>query len=177
MPDPIETNTEVAADETPAAPKADAPIILPDDHPLVKTLAAQKETLRELREKSKRLDEIDEANKTELQKAVERAEAAEKAAEVAESARLRASIAAKHGVPEALLTGSTEEQLEAAASALLSFKGTTPSAPSSDGQGKTGDPVSNSVKQLTREDIKSFTAEQIDAAEKAGQLDTLLGRA
>lgn len=176
MPDTEVPEVETPAVETPA-PSTDGPIQLPEDHPLVKTLAAQKELIRGLKDKAGRLDELEEANKTELQKALERADAAEKAAETAEAARLRASIAARHGVPEALLTGSTEEQLEAAATALLSFKGTTPSAPSSDGQGRTGDPVSNSVKQLTREDIKSYTAEQIDAAEKAGQLDTLLGRA
>lgn len=175
MTDPIETPTEVPAVETPAAPKGDAPITLPDDHPLVKTLAAQKETLRELREKARRLDEIDEANKTELQKAIERAEAAETAAVAAESARLRASIAAKHGVPEALLFGSTEEQLEEAAQTLLAFKGTPPSTPSSDGQGRQGEPVSDGVKQLTREDLRSMTPDDINKARTAGQLNALMG--
>ena len=117
-------------------PAADAgPIQLPDDHPLVKTLAAQKEQIKELKGKASRLDEIEEAQKTELQKAIERAERAEQAAVDAEAARLKASIAAKHGVPEALLAGSTEEALEESAQSLLAFKGTPPGAPSSDGLG------------------------------------------
>lgn len=32
------------------------------------------------------------------------------------------------------------------------------------------------TQQLTAEDLKGMTAEQIDAAREAGQLDTLLGR-
>ena len=157
-------------------PAADAgPIQLPDDHPLVRTLAAQKEQIKELKGKAGRLDEIEEAQKTELQKAVERAERAEQAAAAAESARLKASIAAKHGVPEALLTGSTEEALEESAQVLLAFKGTPPSAPSSDGQGKTGDPVSAGVKQLTREEFSKLSPEEKIAAHENGAINNLLG--
>lgn len=54
---------------------------LPADHPLVKTLAAQKTEIKELRAKSKRLDDIDEAAKTQAQKDADRVAAAE--AEVA----------------------------------------------------------------------------------------------
>ena len=172
-----DTTEPVAVEEPVVEPTAtDAgPIHLPDDHPLVKTLAAQKELIKDLKGKAGRLDEIEEANKSELQKAIERAERAEQAAVVAESARLKASIAAKHGVPEALLTGSTEEALEEAAHVLLAFKGVTPSAPSSDGQGKTGSSVSSGVKQLSDADLESMSPTQINAARKAGQLDHLLG--
>lgn len=128
----------------------------------------------ELKAKAKQFDEFQDAQKTEQQKLTERAERAEQALVAAESARLRASIAAKHGVPEVLLSGSTEEALEEAATALLAFKGTPPSAPSSDGQGNQGPSVSDSVKQLTREDIQSMTPEQIVTARAAGQLKTLL---
>jgi hypothetical protein len=177
MTEPIEPTPAPPAVEPTPAPLADAPITLPDDHPLVKTLAAQKESLKELREKAKRLDEIEEANKTELQKALDRAEAAEKAASSAESARLRASIAAKHGVPEALLTGSTEEALEEAATALLAFKGTQPTAPSPDGQGNVGVPITGQSKQITSVDeLKKLSPEEVNAARRAGRLDQLLGK-
>lgn len=45
---------------------------LPDDHPLVKTLAAQKATIRELRAKASRLDEIEESQKSEAEKVADR---------------------------------------------------------------------------------------------------------
>jgi len=177
MPEPIEPTPAPPVVETTPAPLADAPITLPDDHPLVKTLAAQKDALKELREKAKRLDEIEEANKTELQKALDRAEAAEKAASSAESARLRASIAAKHGVPEALLTGSTEEALEQAAIALLAFKGHQPTAPSPDGQGSVGVPISAQAKQVTSEDtLNNLPYQEVNRLRREGKLDGLLGK-
>ena len=177
MTEPIEPTPAPPAVEPTPAPPTDAPITLPDDHPLVKTLAAQKESLKELREKAKRLDEIEEANKTELQKALDRAEAAEKAASTAESARLRASIAAKHGVPEALLSGSTEEALEEAAAALLAFKGTQPVAPSPDGQGAQGIPLPGQAKQITSEDeLKQLSPKEQLEARRDGRLDKLLGK-
>ena len=126
-------------------------------------------------DKAKRLDDIEDANKSELQKLQDQLAAAQKVAADAETARLRASIANKHGVPEGLLTGSTEEALEESATALLAFKGKPPAAPSSDGQGKQGDAVSGQVKQLTREDLKSMTPEQIVAAQDAGQLNEMQG--
>jgi predicted nucleic acid-binding Zn-ribbon protein len=45
---------------------------LPDDHPLVKTLAAQKSAIRELKAKASRLDEIEEAQKSEAEKVADR---------------------------------------------------------------------------------------------------------
>lgn len=72
---------------------------------------------------AKRLVEIEEANKTESQKAIDRAEAAEKRAAELEARTTRAEVAAAKGVPVELLTGSTTEELEAAADALIKFKG------------------------------------------------------
>lgn len=45
---------------------------LPDDHPLVKTLAAQKAQMKELKAKASRLDEIEEAQKSEAEKVADR---------------------------------------------------------------------------------------------------------
>lgn len=118
------------------------PIVLPDDHPLVKTLAAQKELIKELKAKAGRVDELEDSSKTELQKLTERLEAAEKRANEVAAEKLRSDVARVKGVPVELLTGSDEETLNAQADALLAFKGNPPSAPSSDGQGKTGAAVS-----------------------------------
>lgn len=77
----------------------------------------------------KRLKELEDRDKTETQRAIERAEAAEKALATAEHTALRSRIAHAKGVPEALLSGGTEEELTAAAEALLEFKGKTPTGP------------------------------------------------
>ena len=90
----------------------------------------------ELKGKAAKLDEAEAANKTELQRAQEAAQAAEKRAADAEGKALRAEVASAKGVPAALLTGSTKEELEAAADALLEFKGAgTPPVPPPAGDG------------------------------------------
>lgn len=109
----------------PSAPDpapADAPAQLPDDHPLVKTLAAQKDELKALREKARRLDEIDEASKTEAQKAAEKLAAAEKAAADAEARVLRRDLALEHKLSKddaALLDTITDEASMKALAARL----------------------------------------------------------
>jgi len=80
---------------------------------------------------AKRLAEIEEANKTEAEKTAERLAAAEKRAAELEAKALKAEVAAAKGVPVSLLTGSTQEELEAAADALIEFRGEQKQAPSS----------------------------------------------
>ena len=78
---------------------------------------------------AEKLQELEEAKKSELQKAQEAADKAQKQAEeaLAEAARLR--IAAKHGIGEDhldLLTGSSDDELEAKAQKLSALiKSTT----------------------------------------------------
>lgn len=165
-PEPVETSEPV--EETPTDYAAEAE--------KWKALARKNEQrAKENADKAKRLDDLEESQKTELQKLQDQLAAAQSAAATAEAARLRASIAAKHGVPEALLTGSTEEALEEAATALLAFKGTQPSAPSPDGQGKQGDPLNSGVKQITSlDELEKLTPEQVNQARREGRLDTLL---
>lgn len=78
----------------------------------------------ELKAKADKLAEIEESQKTEAQKAEERLAAAEQRAAELELKADRAEVAAEKGVPASLLTGSTREELEAAADALIEFKGT-----------------------------------------------------
>lgn len=77
----------------------------------------------DLKAKATKYAEWEESQKTESQKAIDRAEAAEKRAAELEARTTRAEVAAAKGVPVELLTGSTTEELEAAADALIKFKG------------------------------------------------------
>lgn len=77
----------------------------------------------ELKAKAEKLREFEESQKTEAQKAQERLEAAEKRAAELELKAARAEVAAAKGVPAELLKGSTQEELEASADALIAFRG------------------------------------------------------
>lgn len=78
---------------------------------------------KENTEAAKRLSEIEEANKTEAQKAAERLTALERENEALKTSSLRAEVAAAKGVPLALLTGASREELEAQAEALIAYRG------------------------------------------------------
>lgn len=130
----------------------DAPIELPADHPLVKTLAAQKAEIKELKGYKTRVDEIEEAQKTELQKAQDRADAAELALAEREAQEaltaLVADVADVKKVPAAVLRGSTREELEAHADTYLASLPVIPNAPSADGLGEVGGTVTGSDDDL-----------------------------
>lgn len=72
---------------------------------------------------ARRLAELEEAQKTEIQKATERAEQAERELAQTRLDAARHKVAAQHGVPADLLSGSTEDELEAAAQKLIAFRG------------------------------------------------------
>lgn len=93
-------------------------ITLPDDHPLVKTLEAQKATIKELKEKAARLAQIEDEQKTEAERVAERlataeAEAASVPQKVAE--QLRGYLIGLHGISnedaELFLTANDPELL------------------------------------------------------------------
>lgn len=85
----------------------------------------------ELKAAASKLSEIEEANKTEAEKVAERLATAEKRAADLEVKALRSDVALAKGVPVALLTGSTQEELEAAADALIEFRGEQKQTPTS----------------------------------------------
>jgi len=174
--DPVVDETPAETVDPPAATDAPDPSAEAEKW---KALARKNELrAKENADKAKRYDEFEEAQKSEQQKLIERAERAESALQAAETGRIRASIAAKHGVPESLLTGSTEEALEEAAVALLAFKGVPPAAPSSDGQGRQGAPLDGQRKaQITSlDELNKLTPAEVNAARREGRLDTLLGK-
>lgn len=91
---------------------------LPADHPLVKTLAAQKAAIKELKSKASRLDALEEAQKTDAEKFADRiskaeAEAASVPSKVALA--LREHLVGLHEIDpddaELFLTGNTPELL------------------------------------------------------------------
>ena len=75
-----------------------------------------------MKAKAARLDDLEAQNKTEAERAAERLAAAEKRAAELEAKANRAEVAASKGIPAELLTGSTVEELEASADALIKFK-------------------------------------------------------
>lgn len=86
-----------------------------------------------LKDKAAKFDQAQEAAKSELQKAQDRAsdfEAKYNASEKALAAmKARSKVASETGVPEALLTGETEEDCKKFAESLLKWRGNAPSAP------------------------------------------------
>lgn len=126
-------------------------------------------------DKAKRFDEFEESQKTEQQKLADKLAAAEKRALDLEEAKVRAEIAAATGVPSALLSGATEDELRASAEALLAFRGEKPKPDF--GGGDRGGDVGGQGKQITsKSELDSMTPEQINQARRDGRLDTLLRR-
>ncbi len=126
--------------------------------------------------KAKRFDEFEEASKTELQKAADRATAAEaKFAEI-EARAMRAEVAAAKGIPATLLSGTTQEELEASADALIAFKGTA--VKPDFGAGDRGNDV-GAKKQMTLSEMQALYASKdyaaIETARVDGRLTTVLG--
>lgn len=71
-----------------------------------------------------KLTQLEEASKSELQKAIDRATAAEASLADKEAEALRLTVAARHGISADnldLLTGSTEDELEAKAKKIASL--------------------------------------------------------
>lgn len=103
----------------------------------------------DLKTKASQLDEIEESKKSEVEKANSRVAELEAQLEEAQSSIVRSNVAAAKGVPANLLSGSTKEELEAAADALLEFRGTGNQAPRS-----------SAFKDVSGEPVKGNTGSQ-----------------
>lgn len=112
----------------------------------------------EVKARAAKLDEIEAANKTEAEKVAERLAAAEKRAVELEARALRSDVALAKGVPASLLTGSTQEELEAAADALIEFRGEQKQTPSSSALGRVN---GQTVKGTTADQFAAFLGEQL----------------
>lgn len=116
---------------------------LPDDHPLVKTLEAQKATIKELKARTKRLDEIEEASKTEAEKTADRIAKAEAEAETVPAkvaGALKEHLAGIHGFEpedvELFLTATDPELLLKQVTRLLGQSGKRKNHVPREGQSK-----------------------------------------
>ena len=135
---------------------------------------------KENSEARQRLSEIEEASKSEAQKLADRAAAAEAKVAQFESEKQQRewvkAVAEATGVPADVLRGSTLEDIQAHADSLKSHISQEPDAPRgphvpSEGT-KAGE--SRGVSQLTQDDLKSMSPEQVNAARKSGRLNRLL---
>lgn len=177
--DDIETDQPPADTDTTDTPPADAP---PADTDWVaeankwKALSRKHEDQSKANaDKAKQFDEITDANKSAIDKAVDRAAKAEARAAEVEVRALRAEVAADKGVPADLLSGSTQEELEASADRLLAFRGKA--VPPDFGAGDRGGDAGK-VKQMTQSELDQLSAAgdhaAIVTARKEGRLDSLM---
>lgn len=171
----------------------------PEDHPLVKALAAQKAQIQELKEmndlkgqegigkfseykeKAARLDEIEAQRAKDEQTWQQRAETAEAALASRDKTDARNHLAREvvkgTGFAVELLDGlATEDQMRARVELLKELKGPgTPTAPPASVVGNADATPANQVRQLSRADLQTMTPAQIRDADAKGQLDELKG--
>lgn len=116
----------------------------------------------ELKEKAAKYDEQVEASKSDLEKATERANSLQaelNAIKAAEQIRtMRNEVSSATGVPADLLTGSSQEECEAQAQAILSWAQQKPSGYPIVPDG--GDPIGH-AKKSTRELFKEWFEENV----------------
>lgn len=131
------------------------------------------------RELAQKWREYEASLKPAQERLAEELAAAKGEAESARTALLRYEIAAEKNIPAdavRLLSGSTREELEEAADALVALianqsKPTTPLPDVSQGR-----PASEKTGQLSREDLKSMTPQEIMKARAEGRLDGIVGK-
>lgn len=176
------TSTEPAAPETPApeaAPVVPAPPAQAKPETDWKAEARKWEGLAKANKSAaEKLVELEEAGKSEAEKLAQRATAAESERDTARQELLRSRTALAKGLPADLadrLRGSTEEEMAEDADRLLALIA-KPKAAADVDQGVKGvnKGATEGPAQLTREDMKRMSPEQIDAAREKGQFDRLL---
>jgi len=136
---------------------------------------------KENSEARQRLSEIEEASKSEAQKLADRAAAAEAKVAQYESEKQQRewvkAVSDETGVPAGVLRGSTLEELQAHADSLKSLVSKEPDAPRGPHVPSEGTAAGNGkgVSQLTQDDLKSMSPEQVNKARRDGRLNRLLG--
>lgn len=103
--------------------KPDEPLGAPGLAALQSEREARSVAEKAAKEALARVKEFEDRDKSESQKQQEALEQAQKQLAELTVAKTRAEVAGAKGVPAALLTGSTQEELEASADALIAFKG------------------------------------------------------
>lgn len=121
-PTPAEPVTEPTS-EQPEGAKPDEPLGEPGLAALKSERAARAAAEKAAADALAKVKAFEDAQKTEAEKQAERLAEFERENAELKSAKTRAEVAAAKGVPAALLSGSTQEELEASADALIAFKG------------------------------------------------------
>ncbi len=188
----IETSPEPEATETVAEDSGHEE--LPDDHPLVKTLAKQRAELKELKktysQASKELEEVRKAQLTETERLIEqtkedtaKAVRLEYASKMVE-AELKGQLKGRNLIGDAILefnkdsfiTDAGDIDSEAIAT-WVETHSTNTEAPKPDlGQGSRGE--TRKLAQIRdRSELETMTPDEILRARKDGRLDSLMGKA
>ena len=135
---------------------ANDPMQLPDDHPLVKTLEAQKAQIKELKAKASRLDQIEESQKSEAEKLAERlakADAAEATIPARVSEALKTHLIALHKIDQEdadlFLTATDPDLLLKQIDRLVVQSGKRKNIVPREGTNPPGEPVSD-MRDFTR---------------------------
>jgi hypothetical protein len=131
------------------------------------------------RELAAKWREYEEAQKPAQERMAEELATTKVEAESARVALLRYEVAAEKNIPSEairLLTGSSREELEEAADALVALMATQskPKTPVPDeSQGR---PDVTKLGQLTKEDLVNMTSSEVMEAKRLGRLDNALGK-
>lgn len=120
---PLGSDNPVSADQ---AAKADEPLGAPGLAALKSEREAKAAAEKRAAVAEAKIKAFEDAQKTEAEKQAERLAEFERENAELKSAKTRAEVAAAKGVPANLLSGSTQEELEASADALIAFKGEQP---------------------------------------------------
>lgn len=167
---------------------------LPDDHPLVKTLAIQKQELKDLRKSysaaNHELDEIRKASLTDQERLVENARQETMSAMKREFAGRLVEAELKTALNGRSLDGNailgfdknkfidSDGEVDTVAITEWVESNTKPADPIPPdlGQGIRGKTISGSAQIRSRDDLSNMSNAEILAARKDGRLDALMGR-
>lgn len=192
--DPAPTTDTTVQQTAPAATPAGDP---PEDRPLgpagERALREEREARRALEKRLATLaplerlaatlagDQADDG-RTDVQRLTERLDSYERQIAEERQARWRAEVAAEKGLPAALaarLQGSTREELAADADALLLLIPAAPATPAGPRipapDPSQGARSSSMPDQLTREDLRRMSPQEIVKAKAEGRLKAVLG--
>lgn len=189
----LETPVEAETPETETVDDASDSMELPDDHPLVKTLAKQRAELKELRktytQASKELDEVRKSQLSETERLIEqtkedtkravRLEFAEKLVEAELKTALKGRVLTGDSILEFNKTAFIDDSGDIDSDAIATWveaHSTQTETPKPDlGQGARGS--KSSLAQIrTRDELSGMTPAEILQARKDGRLDSLMGK-
>lgn len=179
MSDEITTETpEVSTPETEtvAEPQGTADVDWKKEARKWETRAKEASAFKEQADKWR---EYENNQKSEHEKLAEELARAKEEASQASTELLRLKIASEKGITGdalELLTGSTQEELEAKADKLLSLIADQSKPKLSIVDSNQGQATPNNVGQLTRADLNTMSPVEIDKARRDGRLDEILGK-